>query len=100
MENYDEVDVPDFLDFMKEYLEGKIDAESYRQGFFKLMKKRARFTDDEFRLIQVAFLDADDYDPVVRLEYTILEPELRRRVAMSVALGYEAAPVDTSHPCS
>jgi hypothetical protein len=40
------------------------------------------------------FVDADDYDPVVRLEHTILEPELRRRVANTIeelaALGHHA----------
>jgi len=56
------------------------------------MKKRSIITDEAFCLLQTAYTDADDYDPVVRLEYTILEPVLRSRVAKSVedlaALGY------------
>jgi hypothetical protein len=98
MENYCEVGVSDFLCLMNEYLEGKIDVDTHRYGVFAAMKKRARISDDEFRIIQGAFVDADDYDPAVRLEHTILESELRRRVAMSImglyALGCEVIPVD------
>lgn len=53
-------------------------------------------TDDEFSIIGLAYHDADDYDPEVRLEHTIEEPELRRRVAESLdelkALGVQAGP--------
>jgi hypothetical protein len=100
MENYGEVGVTDFLCLMKEYLEEKIDVDTYRHGVFALMKKRARLSDDEFRIIEVAFVDADDFDPVLRLEYTILEPELKRRVALSIkglaALGSEVFLFDTN----
>ena len=44
------------------------------------------------QIIQRGYCDADDYDPVVRLPNTILEPELRERVAKSMrdlnSLGY------------
>jgi len=79
---------------MKAYLEGKIEVGSYQQGIFALMKKRAVLTLEEYDVIQTVFVDADDYDPVVRLEHTILEPELRRRVANTIeelaALGHHA----------
>ena len=83
---------------MKDFFEEKIDVRSYQMGIFALMKRRSRFTNDEYRIIQVAYGDADDFDPIVRLEYTILEPELRRRVANSIeelaALGFDGIQVD------
>jgi hypothetical protein len=100
MESNGEVGVSDFLCLMKEFLEGSIDVDTYRNGVFALMKKRARISDNEFRIIQAAFVDADDYEPAVRLEHTILEPVLKRRVAMSIkglaAVRYEVFPVDTN----
>jgi hypothetical protein len=104
MGDYREVGVPDFLRFMKEYLDRKIDARSYQRGIFDLMKQRGTFTDEEFRILQMALADADDYDPIVKLEYTILEPELRRRVANSIeeliALGSDAVKVDIEEEAS
>jgi len=68
------------------------------------MKQRGTFTDEEFRILQMALADADDYDPIVKLEYTILEPELRRRVANSIeeliALGSDAVKVDIEEEAS
>ncbi len=99
MEDYCEASVLDFLRLMRDYLDGKIEVRGYQRGIFTLMKQRARFTDEEFRILQMAFVDVDDYDPVVRLEHTILEPELRSRVANSIreltALGYDEVQVDT-----
>ena len=44
------------------------------------------------QIIQRGYGDADEYDPVVRLPNTILEPELWERVAKSMrdlnSLGY------------
>jgi len=84
LDKYSEVGVPDFLHLMKDYLDGKIDAGGYQRGIFDLMKQRARLSDEEYRILQMAYGDADDYDPIVKLEYTILEPELRCRVANSI----------------
>jgi hypothetical protein len=104
MEDHREVGVADFLNLMKGYVDLKIDALSYQKGFFALMKRRSNLTEDEFRVLQTAFVDADDYDPILRLEYTITEPELRRRVANSIsdldALGYDAVQVDINPHCS
>jgi len=72
---------------MKDFFEEKIDVRSYQMGIFALMKRRSRFTNDEYRILQVAYGDADD-----------LEPELRRRVANSIeelaALGFDGIQVD------
>jgi hypothetical protein len=93
MEHYGEVGVPDFLRLMQNYLDGKIDVDSYCSSYFDLAVKRNTITSDESRIIYTAYHDADDYDPEVRLEHTILEPELRRRIAMSIeelaALGHK-----------
>ena len=43
-------------------------------------------------ILQIGIGDADDYDPDLRLEHTILEPALRDRVAKTITelegLGY------------
>jgi hypothetical protein len=99
MEDYGEDGIPDFLRFMEGHLQGEFDVEGYRRGVFALNKRRATFTEDEFCVLQLAFHDADDFDAVMRLNHTILEPELTRRVAKSiielVELGREAVRVDT-----
>lgn len=63
---------------------GQVDAQGYREAYFALMKKRTNLAAEEFEIIQHAFVDADDYDPEVRLDHTIEEPELKMRVAKSV----------------
>jgi Bacterial self-protective colicin-like immunity len=84
MESYGEVGVPEFLQLMKDYLDGRTDVRSYRQGYFALMKKRMVLNEEESRILQTAYGDADDYDPLIRLAHTIEEPELRKRVAKSL----------------
>ena len=66
---------------MKSFLMGQIDARGYQEAYFALMKRRANLAAEEFEIIQQAFVDADDYDPEVRLDHTIEEPELRSRVS-------------------
>ncbi len=74
-------------------LNGCIAVDHYRKSYFALIKKRMTVTDDESRILQQAYGDADDYDAVVKLEYAIDEAQLRERVAQTVsklaALGYE-----------
>ena len=84
MSSRTEVGVADFLSLMEAYLADRIKVDEYRSTYFQLMKQRTNFSEDEFRILQPAYGDADDYDAVVRLEYTIEEPELRMRVAKSV----------------
>ena len=81
MEGYGEVGVLEFLQLMEDYLSGNRDARSYQQGFFALMKRRTVLSEDESRIVQESYGDADDYDPTIRLPHTIEEPELRKRVA-------------------
>jgi hypothetical protein len=93
MQKYIQVKVTDFLRQMEGYIDGKIGVDDYCQGIFALMKRRMTISDEECRILQTAFHDADDYDAEIRLEHTILEPELRRRVATSIeelrALGHQ-----------
>ena len=79
MGDYGEVGALDFFRLMEEYLSGSRDARSYQQGFFALMKKRAVLSEDESRIVQESYGDADDYDPGIRLPHTIEEPELKKR---------------------
>lgn len=93
MENYGEIGVLEFVRLMKDYLERRIDTSQYRERYFALTKKRVHIPNEDVdRIVQQAYGDADDYDPVVRLPHTIQEPELRERVGKSVKelelLGY------------
>jgi len=92
MDNHGEVSVLDFLRLMKDYVEGRIDAEQYRTTYFALLIKRMIVKVDESRILQQGYGDADDYDPTVTLPYTLEESQLRERVAKSIAelesLGY------------
>jgi hypothetical protein len=83
MESYGEVGVLDFLQLMEDSISGTRDARSYQRAFFALMKRRAVLSDDESRIVQQSYGDADDYDPAILLPHTIEEPELRKRVADS-----------------
>lgn len=78
---------------MNDYLEGRTDANEYRRTFFDFFNKRISIPDERAsQIIQAAYGDADDYDPNVRLPYTIERPELNERVRHSLAklaaLGY------------
>ena len=97
MENYGEIDISDFLRLMKDFVDGRIDARQYQSSYSDLMIKRFVVpSEDVSRVLQQAFGDADDYDPVVRLPSTIEEPELRRRVSNSIreleSLGIRNSP--------
>jgi hypothetical protein len=94
MKNFgDNFDVHDFVRLMKDYLDQRIDVNQYQKMYFDMTIKLVTIpSGDVDRIIQQAYGDADDYDPVVRLPYTIEEPELRARVANSLrelaSLGY------------
>jgi hypothetical protein len=96
MENYGEVAVSDFVRLMRDYLEGRTDVQFYRQTYFALMKKRMNLSEDESRILQHAYGDADDYDQKVRLPFTLEESELKKRVAKSLqelaGMGYADHP--------
>jgi Bacterial self-protective colicin-like immunity len=96
MEDYGEVGVPEFLQLMKGFIEMRISARNYRETYFTLMKRRMILSEEESRILQQAYGDADDYDPTMMLHHTIDELELRERVAKSIgklsALGYAVGP--------
>lgn len=87
--DYDE---RDYLRLMKAYVENRIDVDTYRTSFFAMNSKRSLVSENASVIIQKAYGDADDYDRVVSLEYTIEELALRERVARSIValetLGY------------
>jgi hypothetical protein len=96
MTDLSEISASHFARLMTDFLAGAIPAREYQRRMFDAMNRRCAMTDDEFSIIGLAYHDADDYDPEVRLEHTIEEPELRRRVAESLdelkALGVQAGP--------
>lgn len=85
-------DASDYLRLMKSYLETRIDADTFRQQLSAMSGKRSLLSEEASLIVQKAYGKADDYDAVLRLEYTIQEPSLRDFVADSVkqleALGY------------
>jgi hypothetical protein len=84
MELPPEVQISDFLSLMRSYLAGEMAARDYQSQYFELMKNRMTITENEFLILQTAYLDADDYDPSVRLVHSIEETELKRRVEKSI----------------
>ena len=90
-----QITVANFVRLMADYLDGRIDADQYRNNMFDLFKKRMEQLDEATnRTLQMAYGDADDYDRRIRLSYTIEEPELKKRVKRSLdelaSLGHTA----------
>jgi len=81
---------------MTDYLRGQITVDQYRENYFAMIIKRMTVPDEASKILQQAYGDADDYDSVVTLDYTISEAQLRERVAKSAqklaALGYDLEP--------
>ncbi len=92
VDSYPQVGVIDFMRLMRDFLGKRIDVHQYRRSYFDLSKMRMDMSDDEDKIIQEAYGDADDFDDVVHLEYTIDETQLRERVSGSLerlrALGH------------
>lgn len=65
-------------------LQGRLDAGQYAQQYFALMAKRMTLTEEEDRILQRAYGDADDYEPdtPIKLPNLINEQQLRERVAV------------------
>jgi len=95
MDPYPQIEVLDFVRLMKEFLGRRIDVRQYQQSYFDLSKKRFVATPEEDKILQQAYGDADDFDDVVHLEYTVDEEQLRSRVSTSLerlkALGHAIA---------
>jgi self-protective colicin-like immunity protein len=85
VEHLYEIDHGPFLAAMRDYVEKRIDVDAFQYRIFALMKQRANMPDEAFTIIQQVFVKADDYDPVVRTEHTVTEPELLAFVEQSLA---------------
>ncbi|HEY7097199.1 MAG TPA: colicin immunity domain-containing protein [Terriglobales bacterium] len=87
-----QIEVLDFVLLMKAFLGKRIDAHQYRSNYFDLSKKRVIATEEEDKVLQQAYGDADDFDDTVSLANTINEEQLRERVSASLerlkALGH------------
>ena len=94
IEVYPQIAVLDFVRLMKDFLDKRIDVHQYCRGYWELNVKRIVVSEEESKILQQAFGDADDFDEVVDLEY-ISESQLRERVAASLerlrALGHPLA---------
>jgi hypothetical protein len=84
MDPHPQIEVLDFVKLMKDFLDKRIDVHQYKRGYFDLNAKRIIVSDDEDKILQQAYGDADDFDDVVHLEYTIDEEQLRERVSASL----------------
>lgn len=86
------IEVHDFVRLMKDFLDKRIDVRQYQRSYFDLSTKRFIVTGEEDKILQQAYGDADDFDDVVHVEYTIGEEHLRERVSASLerlkALGH------------
>ena len=79
------VGVTDYVRLMKDYLGRRIDVREYRRCFFSFAKMRADvLSEEEDKIIQQAYGDADDFDDAVKLEYAVNEGQLRQRVSASL----------------
>lgn len=77
-------EVSDYLLLMIKFLDHHISVDDYRRSIVEMAKKRTLMSEGADIVVQRAYGDADDYDDVVQLPYTIGEAELRERVAGSV----------------
>ena len=84
MDPYPQVEQVDFIRLMQDFLAKRIDVHQYRRSYFDLSKMRMDVPDDEDKILQEAYGDADDFDDVVHLENTIDEAQLRERVSGSL----------------
>ena len=93
MDPFSQIEVHHFVRLMKDFLDRRIDVRQYQRTYFDLSTKRFIVTDEEDKILQQAYGDADDFDDVVHLEYTINEEQLRERVSASLerlkTLGHE-----------
>ena len=79
-----QIEVLDFVRLMQDLLENRIDVRQYQRSYFDLAKKRFIATDEEDKILQQAYGDADDFDDTVDLPSTIKEEQLRERVSVSL----------------
>ena len=84
-DSFPQVEVADYVRLMKDFLDNLIDVHQYRRSYFGFaLMRMGVLSDEEDQIIQRAYGDADDFDEVVQLEYTIDERQLRQRVSVSL----------------
>jgi hypothetical protein len=92
MDPYSQIEVLDFVRLMKDFFDRRIRRAPISAPYFDLSKKRFVAIPEVDKILQQAYGDADDFDDVVHLEYTINEEQLRSRVSTSLerlkALGH------------
>ena len=66
-------------------MENQIVVDTYRNGCFSTSSKRSLLAKTASIVIEKAYWNVDDDDPVVQLSYTIDEPVLKDRVAKAVS---------------
>jgi hypothetical protein len=82
---FPQVEVADYVRLMKDFLDSRIDVHEYCRCYFSFAKMRVGvLSEEEDKIIQQAYGDADDFDDAVKLEYTIDEGQLRQRVSASL----------------
>lgn len=84
MDPYPQIDVLDFVRLMRDFVDRRIDVHKYQRSYFELNTKRIIVSDEESKILQQAYGDADDFDDAVHLDYTINEEQLRGRVSASL----------------
>ena len=84
-DSFPQVEVADYVRLMKDFLDNLIDVHQYRRRYFGFaLMRMGVLSDEEGKIIQQAYGDADDFDDAVQLEYTIDEGQLRQRVSASL----------------
>jgi hypothetical protein len=84
MDPYPQIKVLDFVRLMKDFLDRHIDVRQYQRSYFDLNTKRIIVSEEESKILQQAYGDADDFDDAVHLDFTINEEQLRERVSASL----------------
>jgi hypothetical protein len=84
-DSFPQVEVADYVRLMKDFLGNLIDVHQYCRSYFGFAKMRMGIlSDEEDKIIQQSYGDADDFDDALQLEYTIDESQLRQRVSASL----------------
>ena len=67
--------------FTDEFLDERIDAQPYQRSYFKLNANRVVLLEQERKIVQRGYGDANDYDDLLHLAHTINEEQLRECVS-------------------
>jgi Bacterial self-protective colicin-like immunity len=84
MDPFPQIQVLDFVRLMKDFLDGRVGVKDYQRQYFELNTKRVILSEEESKILQQAYGDADDFDDAVQLAYTINEEQLKERVSVTL----------------